>query len=143
MSQVQNLGVAGDCLFLGLVPKSEQIAIMNSAVAVVQPTLFEGGPGGGSVYDAISIGCPVIVSDIPVNREIETYVDAFFSPSDPASLLQAMRRIEDAPKRKKSVTALLAEGRERRRYCGEVIRSAFALAIKRSSRGLAGVGVTS
>ena len=98
MSQVQNLGVAGDCLFLGLVPKQDQIAIMKSAIAVVQPTLFEGSPGGGAVHDAISVGCPVIVSDIPVNREIEKYVDAFFSPSDPASLLQAMRRIESVPR---------------------------------------------
>src|SRR5262249_15703157 len=43
MSQVQNLGVGGDCLFLGQVPKRDQIAIMKSAIAVVQPTLFEGG----------------------------------------------------------------------------------------------------
>lgn len=132
MSQVQNLGVAGDCLFLGLLPKQDQISIMKSAIAVVQPTLFEGNPGGGAVQDAVSVGCPVIVSDIPVNREIEKYVDAFFSPSDPASLLQAIRRIESVPEQKKPATVLLAEGRERRRHCGAVIRSAFALAINRS-----------
>jgi glycosyltransferase involved in cell wall biosynthesis len=132
MSQVQRLGVADDCLFLGLVPKLDQIAIMKSAIAVVQPTLFEGNPGGGAVCDAIGVGCPVIVSDIPVNREIEKYVDTFFSPTDPASLLQSMRRIENASDRKKPATVLLAEGRKRRRHCGRVIRSAFALAIKRS-----------
>ena len=56
---------------LGLIPKYDQIQIMRGAVAVIQPTLFEGGPGGGAVYDAVSIGTPVILSDIPVNREVE------------------------------------------------------------------------
>jgi glycosyltransferase involved in cell wall biosynthesis len=132
MSRVRDLGVARDCFFLGLVPKRDQISIMKSALAVVQPTLFEGTPGGLAVYDAISVGRPVIVSDIPVNREIEKYVDAFFNPSDPASLLQAMRRIESIPQQNKTATLLLAEGRARRKHCGAVIRSAFALAMKRS-----------
>jgi glycosyltransferase involved in cell wall biosynthesis len=130
MSQVQKLGVAADCVFLGLLPKQDQIAVMKSAIAVVQPTQFEGNPGGLAVWDAIGVGRPVIVSDIPVNREIENYVDAFFPPSDPASLLYAMRRIESAPDRQKSPTVLLAEGRERRRHCGEVIKCAFATARK-------------
>lgn len=34
--------------FLGKIPQIEQIAIVMRAVAVVQPTLFEGGPGGSS-----------------------------------------------------------------------------------------------
>src|SRR5262249_24896424 len=80
LSRVRDVGVESNCRFLGLIPKLDQIAIMRSAVAVVQPTLFEGGPGGGAVYDAIAIDCPVIVSDIPVNREIEGYVDSFFAP---------------------------------------------------------------
>jgi glycosyltransferase involved in cell wall biosynthesis len=132
MSQVQNLGVAGDCLFLGLVPKRDNVAIMKSATALIQPTLFEGNPGGGAVHDAISVGCPVIVSDIPVNREIEKYVDAFFPPSDAASLLRAMRRIESVPKQEKPEKVLLVEGRQRRRHCGEVIRRAFARAAQRA-----------
>jgi glycosyltransferase involved in cell wall biosynthesis len=45
---------------------------MRRAVAVIQPTWFEGGPGGGAVYDAVSTGTPAILSDIPVNREVET-----------------------------------------------------------------------
>ncbi len=32
---------------LGLIPKDDQLAIMRQSLAVVQPTLFEGGPGGG------------------------------------------------------------------------------------------------
>jgi glycosyltransferase involved in cell wall biosynthesis len=64
---------------LGLIPKRDQLTIMHESLAVIQPTLFEGGPGGGSVYDAISINTPSIVSDLPVNREIDIGVVRFFA----------------------------------------------------------------
>lgn len=54
---------------LGYIPKHEQIEIMKNAVALIQPTRFEGDPGGCSVYEAISYGKSVIMSDIPVNLE--------------------------------------------------------------------------
>lgn len=63
---------------LGLIPKIDQLALMHQSIAVIQPTLFEGGPGGGAVYDAISINTPSIVSDIPVNREIDIGIVHFF-----------------------------------------------------------------
>lgn len=57
--------------FVGHIPKIEQLALMLRSVALIQPTQFEGGPGGGSVYTAVANGIPSIVSDIAVNREIE------------------------------------------------------------------------
>ncbi len=68
--------------FLGHIPKADQIAIMKDSLAVIQPTLFEGGTGGGSVYDAISLGVPAILSDIPVNREIENEKNIFYFNSE-------------------------------------------------------------
>jgi hypothetical protein len=134
MQRVQKLGVAEDCLFLGLIPKLDQIAIMKSAIGVIQPSLFEGSPGGGAVHDAISVGTPVIVSDIPVNREIEDYVDVFFPPRDPAALLTAIRSIENLEREKRPADVLLAEGHERRLQCGRVLRSAFVRAIDKTVR---------
>src|SRR5262249_46530555 len=131
LARVEHLRVAQDCVFLGLIPKRDQIAIMRSAIAVVQPTLFEGCPGGGAVYDAVSVGTPVIASDIPVNREIAQLIDILFSPSDSAALLKAMRFMESEQKVRKSASTLLAEGRERRQQCGRVIKAAFALATER------------
>ena len=69
--EIDELGIADQVHFLGHIPKADQIAIMKGSLAVLQPTLFEGGPGGGSVYDAVSLGVPALLSDIPVNREIE------------------------------------------------------------------------
>ena len=40
------LGLEQRVRVLGLVPKRDQIEIMKKACAVLQPTRFEGGPGG-------------------------------------------------------------------------------------------------
>lgn len=67
---VEDLGVGSHVRFLGYIPKDDQLELMKHAVAVLQTTLFEGGPGGGAVYDAVSLGQRAIVSDIPINHEL-------------------------------------------------------------------------
>ena len=69
---------------LGYIPKEDQLALIQNSVSVIQPTLFEGGPGGGATYDAISLGVRVLLSDIPVNREIDEkrFNVKFFPPKD-------------------------------------------------------------
>ncbi|MCM1175373.1 MAG: glycosyltransferase [Blautia sp.] len=62
----------------GFIPKKDQLQIMDRAIALVQPTLFEGGPGGGSVRNALCLGVPCIVSDIKVNQEITGYENVYF-----------------------------------------------------------------
>lgn len=90
IQMLHDAGIRDRVHVLGLVSKSEQIALMRGSLAVIQPTAFEGGPGGGSVFDAVALGVPTLVSDIPVNREIEQFVTAFFDLEDPASLVHAM-----------------------------------------------------
>lgn len=81
---------------LGHIPKNHQIALVKGSVALIQPTLFEGGPGGGSTYDAISIGKRVILSDIDVNREITDELVYFFESKNPNSLATKMFEIVDS-----------------------------------------------
>lgn len=75
---VVDLDVVDIIRFLDYIPKDDQLELMKGAIAVIQPTLFEGGPGGGSVYDAMSLGIRAIVSDIPINHEL---------PLDPKRLI--------------------------------------------------------
>jgi glycosyltransferase involved in cell wall biosynthesis len=91
--RIADLGLQSRILVLGRIPKHDQIQIMRSAVAVLQPTLFEGGPGGGAVYDAVCTGTPVILSDIPVNREVEIDDGSiqFFRAGSAADLAEQMR----------------------------------------------------
>jgi glycosyltransferase involved in cell wall biosynthesis len=132
IARVEALGISKDCHFLGLIPKIDQIGIMRSAIAIIQPTLFEGAPGGLSVSEAIGVGQRVIASDIPVNREIEQYVDEYFPPTDAKALFYAMCRVREQVNSEPVQQQLLTEGLERRRHFGRVLRSAFAKAVENS-----------
>jgi glycosyltransferase involved in cell wall biosynthesis len=118
---------------LGLIPKIEQIAIMRSAVAVVQPTSFEGGPGGGSVFDAVALGVPTIVSDILVNREIEEFVSCFFPVDDVDALSSAMMAFLHGETKRLDPAKLLAAGDQRRILMGKMAWKASHLAFSHVS----------
>lgn len=60
--------------------KTDQLSLINHSIGLIQPSLFEGGPGGFSVYEAISLNKPVIISDIKVNKEIK-YKKLFYFKS--------------------------------------------------------------
>lgn len=95
MKLVEDYEIGDQVRFFGLVPKEHQIEIMKRAIAVVQPSKFEGGPGGGSVYDSTSLGIRSIVSDIAINKELpidDTFISSF-KVGDPSDLLSKMRQI--------------------------------------------------
>jgi glycosyltransferase involved in cell wall biosynthesis len=123
--EVSDLGIGDRVHFLGHIPKVDQIAIMKKSLAVLQPTLFEGGPGGGSVYDAVSLGVPAIVSDIPVNREIEHEENLFYfvagSAADMADKIKAFLRKQI---RRPVKEELISSGEQRKRLMGECLLEA-------------------
>jgi glycosyltransferase involved in cell wall biosynthesis len=71
---------------LGLLPRDVQIQLFRRAVAVVQPSLFEGW--SALVEDARTLGKPIYVSDIPVHREQQPSKAAFFHPDRPDELAE-------------------------------------------------------
>lgn len=85
------LGLSKYIFFLGHITKVDQLALMLRSEGVLQPTSFEGGPGGGSVYMAVANGVPAIISDIPVNKEIEDEpLVTFFKLHDATDLATKM-----------------------------------------------------
>lgn len=140
MREAARDGVADRIHALGLIPKLDQLALIRGAVALVQPTLFEGGPGGGAVYDAVALGQHAIVSDIPVNTEIDDPLVRFFRTGDAASLSAAMAQAWAEHGTRPAAPppeTLIARGIERRRACGEVILQAVShvMALSPSSSG--------
>lgn len=89
---IEDLNLETQIHLLGYVDKLVQLEIMKNCIAVIQPTLFEGGPGGGSVYDALGLGSPVILSDIPVNLEIPNDFSnvTYFKAGDSEELAKKM-----------------------------------------------------
>lgn len=129
MREARLNGVADRIHSLGIIPKLDQLALIRGAIALIQPTLFEGGPGGGAVYDAVGLGQISIVSDIPVNTEIDDPTVTFFTAGDVDSLNAAMQAALLTDNRQLEATdqtMLIARGFERRRACGKVLLRAVA-----------------
>lgn len=66
---IKKLNLNNVKIFINL-KKEEQINLLFNSIGLIQPSLYEGGPGGFSVYEAIAVGKPILVSDIKVNKEI-------------------------------------------------------------------------
>ena len=60
-------GLSSRIKILGLLPRAEQIALLRGALALVQPSRFEGW--STIIEDAKSVGQLVLASDFPVHRE--------------------------------------------------------------------------
>jgi glycosyltransferase involved in cell wall biosynthesis len=118
---IAQLGIGERVRILGHIPKLDQIRLIRRALALIQPTLSEGGPGGGSVYDAISVGTPVLVSSIPVNQEIAAGDVSFFNPGDDGALAREMMQVFRAPQPRPSTAALAEAGHQRKRAFGEAV----------------------
>ena len=82
--------LAGHVHILGLLPRKVQIHLMRRAVAVVQPSLFEGW--SALVEDARTLGKRIYVSDIPVHREEQPSNAVFFHPDRAEELAELVAR---------------------------------------------------
>jgi len=122
-------GLASRVRCLGVIPKRHQVELVKGATALIQPSLFEGGPGGLSVYDAVALDTLVLASDIQVNREIRSDDVLFFDPHDPSSLAARMRvcLLKD-PRLRQDASMLLSRGLRKRRECGDALVAALKCA---------------
>ena len=125
LSELEQAGVRKAVHILGLIPKRAQIELLKGAVALVQPTLHEGGPGGGAAFDAIALDVPVLASDIPVNREIDCGDVSFFAPTDDAVLSRLMAIALNKTPTRRPPEALLATGQAKIAAVGEILWSAL------------------
>ena len=78
LKKIEEFGIKNNIHILGYISKLEQIKIMYNSIGVIQPTLFEGNPGGGIAYNALAMDIPIILSDIAVNKELDYKKDSFF-----------------------------------------------------------------
>jgi len=106
---IEQQGIKNNIRFLGFIPKDDQIAILKKSIAVVQPTLFEGGPGGGATYEAVSYGVRAIISNININKEIENENVFFFEKQNSQDLAKKMKHIVNAQRVATSVDYLLKQ----------------------------------
>jgi glycosyltransferase involved in cell wall biosynthesis len=88
MKYVDELGVRDQFRVLGVIPFVELAELMRSAVALINPSKFEGW--STSVEEAKSMGKQIILSDIPVHREQAPSRGIYFAATDSARLSEIL-----------------------------------------------------
>ena len=74
--------------YLGRVSDEELVRLYNQAVCFIFPSLYEGF--GLPPIEAMSCGCPVLVSDIPVLHEVCGDAATYFDPYNPYAIRKAI-----------------------------------------------------
>lgn len=83
--------------FLGSVTDGELRWLYENAKGLLFGSLDEGF--GLPPLEALSFGCPIAVSDIPVMHEVVGNAAIYFDPRDPASIASAVGVLNSAPRR--------------------------------------------
>ena len=78
--------------FLGFIDRTEQLCIMKNAVAIVQPSLFEGW--STVVEDAKALQKHIILSNLEVHKEQISQGVTFFDPSNSNELVDILRNLQ-------------------------------------------------
>jgi len=73
--------------------EADYLALLETATALVTTSLDEGF--GLPLVEAMSLGTPVVASDIPIFREIGGEAALYATATDPSAVAAAIRRLED------------------------------------------------
>lgn len=91
---VEALKLQSQFLLLGMIPRSNCWALMRHAIAVLNPSRFEGW--SSTVEEARALGVTTILSDIDVHREQSPEGCVFFRAGDPVSLAERLKHALNA-----------------------------------------------
>lgn len=92
--RLEAAGLSERFRFLGLIPYPDVAVLMRQAVALINPSLFEGW--STTVEEAKSLGKRLLLSNLNVHREQAPERGVFFDPHSPAELAALMRQTLDA-----------------------------------------------
>lgn len=88
---IEKYKLQAQVLFLGLIPRIDQIQLMRSSLAVIQPSLFEGW--STVVEDARTLGKVILLSNLPVHIEQDPPYALYFSPNSAEELAENMNKV--------------------------------------------------
>ena len=83
-------------VMLGALPRSELGPLYRGARFFVNPSVREGH--SNTLLEAISTGCPVLLSDLPENRDLRLDAKHYFNPADVRSMVSALGRAHANPR---------------------------------------------
>jgi glycosyltransferase involved in cell wall biosynthesis len=107
IAQVEELKLKSSIKFLGYVPYSQLPVLMNQAIALVFPTLWEGF--GLPILEAMACGTPVITSNLSSMPEVAEDAGLLVNPYSVPEIAEAMQIVAtDSKVRSDLKTASLA-----------------------------------
>ncbi len=92
-SMAESLEISDHISILGFISRRDQLSLIRNAIAVIQPSLFEGW--STVIEDAKAICVQIITSEIPVHKEqLQQYqMKDFFSPNNEVELAECMSNL--------------------------------------------------
>jgi glycosyltransferase involved in cell wall biosynthesis len=87
----QDLGIRERMDFTGMVSDEEIVALFHGARALVFPSFVEGF--GFPLVEAMSLGCPIVASSVPVVQEICRDAAVFADPNEPEAIAEQMSEL--------------------------------------------------
>jgi glycosyltransferase involved in cell wall biosynthesis len=89
-AELAKLGIVSQVRILGVIPRTDQVALIRASEAVCQPSRFEGW--STVIEDARALGKPVIASDFPVHLEQNVPDSHYFRMADSNDCASAIAR---------------------------------------------------
>jgi glycosyltransferase involved in cell wall biosynthesis len=88
---IAQAGLEDSFRILGVVPYADLLGLMRGAIALINPSRFEGW--STTVEEAKSLNKRILLSDIPVHREQAPARGNYFAPDDAAGLADAIAAV--------------------------------------------------
>ena len=82
-------------VILGSIARSQLSPLYRGARFFVNPSVREGQ--SNTLFEAISFGCPILLSDLPENRDLRLGAKHYFRPGDIPSMVSALKRAHANP----------------------------------------------
>jgi glycosyltransferase involved in cell wall biosynthesis len=89
---IERQGLRDRVRYLGMIPRDDQLALIDNAQLLVQASLFEGGPGASGTLEASLLGTPIVASDIGPNRELYFAAARYFDASSVTELASVLEQ---------------------------------------------------
>jgi glycosyltransferase involved in cell wall biosynthesis len=102
-SRLEALAPAGSLEFFNGASDEQYESALRDATALVSASRDEGF--GLPVVEAIALGTPVLISDIPIFREIGGDAAVYFDPDSVDSVVDGVRQLENAAEWKRRSAA--------------------------------------
>jgi glycosyltransferase involved in cell wall biosynthesis len=91
---VQDFGLEDSVELRGWIEDHELVELLSTSAALIETTVAAGF--GMPALEAMAQGLPVLISDIPVFREVAGPSAEYFAPANPQDLVRAIEKVRNS-----------------------------------------------